>query len=63
MTQYVISVKEPWATKAYFAASGGYTTDVNSAKVFGSYREADAQLMVLAGANTAVARFGKVEEA
>ena len=63
MAQYVISVKEPWAAKAYFAAAGGYTTDISSAKVFDSYREADAQLIVLAGANTAVARYGQVEEA
>lgn len=63
MAQYVISVNEPWAAKAYFAAAGGYTTDVNRAKVFDTYKEADAQLMILAGANTAVARYGQVEEA
>lgn len=60
---YVISVNEPWAAKSYFAEAGGYTRELALAKVFTSYKEADAQLMALAGANTAVARYGKVEEA
>ena len=63
MAQYVISVNSPAAAKSYFKDTGGYTFDLNRAKVFDSYREADAQLMVLAGANTAVARWGQVEEA
>lgn len=63
MTGYVISVNSPASAKSYFSSRGGYTFDLNSAKVFESYREADAQLMVLAGANAAVARWGQVEEA
>ena len=63
MTGYVISVNEPWAAKSYFAKAGGYTFDLDMAKVFHSYKEADAQLTLLAGANTAVARWGQVEEA
>ena len=63
MTGYVISVNSPAAAKSYFSTRGGYTFERSSAKVFDSYREADAQLMVLAGANTAVARYGQVEEA
>ena len=63
MTQYVISINSPVSAKSYFSSRGGYTFDLNSAKVFDTYREADAQLKVLAGANTAVARYGQVEEA
>ena len=63
MEQYVISVNSPAAAKSYFAKAGGYTFDLNRAKVFESYREADAQLVILASANTAVARWGQVEEA
>ncbi len=63
MAQYVISVNSPAAAKSYFSSRGGYTFDLNSAKVFESYREADAQLVILASANTAVARYGQVEEA
>lgn len=63
MTGYVISINSPADAKSYSAKAGGYTFDLNRAKVFSSYREADAQLMVLAGANTAVARWGQVEEA
>ena len=63
MAQYVISINSPAAAKSYFAKAGGYTFERSSAKVFDSYREADAQLMVLAGANTAVALYGQVEEA
>ena len=63
MTGYVISVNSPAAAKSYFSSRGGYTFERSSAKVFHSYKEADAQLMILAGANTAVARYGQVEEA
>ena len=63
MEQYVISVNQPWKAKSYFAAAGGYTFERSSAKMFDSYRDADAQLMVLATANTAVAKYGQVEEA
>ena len=63
MARFVISVNEPWAAKSYFSSRGGYTQDLNTAKVFDTYKEADAQFMVLAGANTAVARWGQVEEA
>lgn len=63
MTGYVISVNSPEAAKSYFSSRGGYTFDLNRAKVFDTYKEADAQLMILAGANTAVARYGQVEEA
>ena len=63
MAQYVIIVNSPASAKSYFSSRGGYTFDLNRAKVFESYREADAQLMILAGANTAVARYGQVEEA
>lgn len=63
MAQYVISVNSPADAKSYFSSRGGYTFYLNSAKVFDTYREADAQLMVLASANTAVARYGQVEEA
>ena len=63
MTGYVISVNSPAAAKSYFAKAGGYTFERSSAKIFDSYREADEQFIVLAGANTAVARYGQVEEA
>ena len=63
MTEYIISVNEPLAAKSYFSSRGGYTFERSSAKVFHSYKDADAQLMVLAGANTSVARLGQVEEA
>lgn len=63
MTGYVISVNSPASAKSYSAKAGGYTFDLNRAKVFDTYKEADAQLTVLAGANTAVALYGQVEEA
>ena len=63
MTQYVISINSPASAKSYFSSRGGYTFDLNRAKVFDSYLEAEAQLMILAGANTEVARYGQVEEA
>ena len=63
MTGYVISVNSPASAKSYFSSRGGYTFERSSAKVFHSYKEADAQLMILAGANTAVALYGQVEEA
>ena len=63
MAQYVISVNSPAAAKSYFSSRGGYTQDLDMAKVFHSYKEADAQLTLLAGANTAVALYGQVEEA
>ena len=62
MTGYVISVNSPASAKSYFSSRGGYTQDLNTAKVFHSYKEADEQFMVLAGANTSVARWGQVEE-
>ena len=63
MTEYVISVNSPAAAKSYFSSRGGYTFDLNRAKVFDTYEEAAEQFIVLAGANTAVARWGQVEEA
>ena len=63
MTGYVISINSPAAAKSYFSSRGGYTFDLNRAKVFDTYEEADEQFIVLAGANTAVARWGQVEEA
>ena len=63
MAQYVISVNSPAAAKSYFSSRGGYTFDLNRAKVFDTYEEADAQLTLLASANTAVASYGQVEEA
>ena len=63
MAQYVISVNSPASAKSYFSSRGGYTFDLNMAKVFDTYEEADAQLVILAGANTAVALYGQVEEA
>ena len=62
MTGYVISVNSPASAKSYFSSRGGYTFDLNSAKVFDTYEEADEQFIVLAGANTAVAQYGQVEE-
>lgn len=58
MAEYVISVNSPGVAKSYFAKAGGYTFDLNRAKVFDTYEEADAQLMVLAGANTAAGTAG-----
>ena len=63
MSEYVISINSPAAAKSYFAKAGGYTHSKSSAKFFASYKDADDTFMVLAGANTAVARYGKVEEA
>ena len=63
MAQYVISVNSPAAAKSYFSSRGGYTFELSSAKVFDTYSEADEQFIVLAGANTAVALYGQVEEA
>ena len=63
MTGYVISVNSPASAKSYFAKAGGYTFERSSAKVFDTYEEADAQLTLLASANTAVASYGQVEEA
>ena len=63
MTQYVISINSPASAKSYFSSRGGYTFDLNRDKVFDTYEEADEQFIVLAGANTAVAQYGQVEEA
>ena len=63
MTEYVISVNSPASAKSYFAKAGGYTSLISMAKVFDTYEEADAQLVILASANTAVALYCQVEEA
>ena len=63
MTEYVISVSTPGSRKAYFAKAGGFTHCKSLAKFFASYKDADDMLMVLASANTEVARYGQVEEA
>ena len=56
MSEYIISVNAPGTKKAYFAKAGGYTNSKSQAKFFASYKDADDTFMVLAGANTAVAR-------
>ena len=63
MSEYVISVNTPGSKKAYFAKAGGYTNSKSQAKFFSSYKDADDTFMVLASANTEVARYGQVEDA
>ena len=63
MAEYVISVNTPGSKKSYFAKAGGYTHSKSLAKFFSSHKDADDTFMVLASANTEVARYGKVEEA
>ena len=62
MTEYIISVNEPWSAKSYVASNGGYTFDKDAAKVYPTSEKAYAEFYMLCNANTSVARYGQVEE-
>ena len=63
MTEYIISVNEPWSAKYCVASNGGYTFDKDAAKVYPTSEKAYAEFYILCNANTSVAKYGQVEEA